>query len=376
MADAEPAQDVGLLLADADTTAAEDRSRRSRSVLACVWKWTALALLALATLLSLPLLAYTRRQRLPGVLVSEDGERQLAVMLHPERHNRRRPTVLLFNWTVTQGLRAPDGVEKMVYLVNDLFPGPTLEARSGDRIVVDVVNGLSSEGIALHWHGLRMERHNVMDGAVGFTQCAVKPGQSFVYDFTIGHDEHGTFWWHGHGQMQRGDGLFGGLVVHPPAVDWDDDDDDDDEALLLVGDWFHRSQTHVLSWYAQDGSLGNEPVPDSLLINGRGRFDCSKAVPARPVVCESPKLDPVFAHRSETGRTRVRVVNTGSVAGLSLAVDGASLQTVAVDGACAVRHGPESSVGVLYPGERVDVLLKWTDERRRLPRVHVYLDDE
>ncbi|KAI1041060.1 hypothetical protein LB505_005856 [Fusarium chuoi] len=55
-----------------------------------------------------------------------------------------------------------------------------------------------------------------MDGAVGFTQCPVTPGTSFTYNFTIGADEYGTFWWHSHSDVQRADGLWGGLVVHSP----------------------------------------------------------------------------------------------------------------------------------------------------------------
>jgi FtsP/CotA-like multicopper oxidase with cupredoxin domain len=37
------------------------------------------------------------------------------------------------------------------------FPGPTIEARSGDTLVVEVVNKLQDdEGVSLHWHGLHM----------------------------------------------------------------------------------------------------------------------------------------------------------------------------------------------------------------------------
>lgn len=234
--------------------------------------------------------------------------------------------------------------------------------------MVDIANRLPNEGLALHWHGLQMKGRNAMDGAVGITQCAIQPGSSFVYDFTIGHDEHGTFWWHGHSQLQRGDGLHGGLVVHRPGGERVADQ----EALLLIGDWFHRSQMDVLAWFAHHGSLGNEPVPDSLLVNGRGRFDCQKAVPARPVVCSQRHLDPVFRYRR---RTRIRIVNTGSVAGFTFAVQGGWLRALAVDGGCRVRDRPGRSLGVLYPGERVDVLLEW-ERGDGLRRVNVHLDDE
>lgn len=46
-------------------------------------------------------------------------------------------------------------MRREVILINDMFPGPTIEARPGDTIQVHVHNFLS-EGISIHWHGLRM----------------------------------------------------------------------------------------------------------------------------------------------------------------------------------------------------------------------------
>lgn len=43
---------------------------------------------------------------------------QLAIPLHPTEHSTRDPTTLTFDWHVTLGVRAPDGVEKQVYLIN------------------------------------------------------------------------------------------------------------------------------------------------------------------------------------------------------------------------------------------------------------------
>lgn len=144
------------------------------------------------------------------------------------------------------------------------FPGPTIEARSGDTLIIHVENALESagDGVSIHWHGLYMKGYNNMDGAVGFTQCAIPPGRNFTYDFTIGDDQHGTYWYHAHSQVQRGDGLYGGLVIHRP-----DDDDDVSEAqryayqrevLLMVGDWYHRSAAEMLAWYTSVGAFGNE----------------------------------------------------------------------------------------------------------------------
>jgi FtsP/CotA-like multicopper oxidase with cupredoxin domain len=39
--------------------------------------------------------------------------------------------------------------------VADQFPGPTIEARSGDILEFEVLN-LAEDGVSLHWHGLHM----------------------------------------------------------------------------------------------------------------------------------------------------------------------------------------------------------------------------
>lgn len=116
---------------------------------------------------------------------------------------------------------------------------------------------------------------NAMDGVIGVTQCAIFPGESFVYNFTISHDQSGTFWYHAHSAVQRADGLYGGLVVHKPVTSQPrtrglrqrEDLADifthgyDQEVLFLIGDWYHRSAGEVSAWYLRAGSYGNEVRP-------------------------------------------------------------------------------------------------------------------
>ncbi|EGU84191.1 hypothetical protein FOXB_05300 [Fusarium oxysporum f. sp. conglutinans Fo5176] len=337
----------------------------------CGWRWiTALIVVALLSAIGVVVVLH-------GPLsnqLSDDATGHLGYRLHPQSHASRPPTTQSFNWTITAGTRSPDGVEKRVYLVNNEFPGPLIEARSGDRLVIHVHNGVQDEGVSLHWHGLRMKDKNSVDGAVGFTQCPIAPGRSFTYNFTIGAEEHGTFWWHSHSDVQRADGLWGGLIVHSP----DEIDLQREEYLLMVGDWFHQNQTEVLRWYADASSRGNEPVPDSLLVNGQGRFNCSMAVPARPVACSQVQfsnLKPLMMSRSQK-KARLRVVNTGSVAGLSLRAGGAIIRPVRVDGGFAVKAEATETVGILYPGERVDLEAEWKGNHAGDHRLTVYLDDE
>lgn len=219
-----------------------------------------------------------------------------------------------------------------------------------------------------------MKNHNGMDGAVGFTQSPILPGDSFNYNLTIGDDEYGTFWWHSHSDVQRADGLWGGLVVHSP----DETNQQPEDYLIMIGDWFHRNQTEVLSWFGDTSSRGNEPVPDSLLVNGQGRFDCSMAVPARPVVCSQVtmnELKPLFRQTNDR-RARIRVVNTGSIAGLTIRIDAAMMRPVRVDGGFDVHSEATEAVGILYPGERVDIDVQWKDNQAPNHWLTVYMDDE
>lgn len=98
-------------------------------------------------------------------------------------------------------------------------------------------------------------------------------------------------------------------------------------------------------------------MPDSLLINGAGSYNCSNARPGKPVDCVETDAPEVEVPGNKA--VRLRIVNTGASAGYSLQLEGASFQLITVDGGTAVsRSTPQSStLGVLYPGERMDVLL-------------------
>ena len=41
---------------------------------------------------------------------------------------------------------APDGVERQMFVYNNQFPGPLIEANWGDTIVVHVTNNLQNNG--------------------------------------------------------------------------------------------------------------------------------------------------------------------------------------------------------------------------------------
>ncbi|GAB7351734.1 hypothetical protein MBLNU459_g2319t1 [Dothideomycetes sp. NU459] len=197
-----------------------------------------------------------------------------------------------------------------------------------------------------------------MDGAIGITQLPILPGQTFTYDFRVSEKQHGTFWYHAHDQVQRADGLYGGIVVHEPR---EEEQADTTENLLMIGDWYHRSANDVLTWYLRSASFGNEPVPDSLVVNGMGVYNCSNAVPARPVDCSSvpqPLLDLDLAKHNI-----LRVVNTGSFAGIALRFHGLDIV------------GAQQTV--IWPGQRLDVQVAASHEpRTKDPKLEIELSNE
>jgi L-ascorbate oxidase len=106
---------------------------------------------------------------------------------------------------------------------NGATPGPTIEAVEGDRVRILVTNRLP-EHTSIHWHGILLP--NGMDGVGGLTQPQIKPGETYVYEFTL--RQHGSFMYHPHADemVQVAVGMMGMFVIHPrspliPAVDRD-----------------------------------------------------------------------------------------------------------------------------------------------------------
>lgn len=113
-------------------------------------------------------------------------------------------------FTLTAQMSKDKGVEQWTY--NGVVPGPVLTVNQGDRVVVTLVNHLPVS-TSIHWHGISVP--NADDGVAGVTQDAVKPGDSFTYEFVA--KDPGTYWYHSHqdtwGQIPKG--LFGAFVVKP-----------------------------------------------------------------------------------------------------------------------------------------------------------------
>ncbi len=95
---------------------------------------------------------------------------------------------------------------------NGSTPGPTIEIVEGEPVRIFVTNRLS-EATTVHWHGIILPCG--MDGVVGLTQPGIKPGETFVYEFTP--LQHGTHMYHPHADemLQMAMGMYGFLIIHP-----------------------------------------------------------------------------------------------------------------------------------------------------------------
>uniref|UniRef100_A0ACD6AHM5 Uncharacterized protein n=1 Tax=Avena sativa TaxID=4498 RepID=A0ACD6AHM5_AVESA len=238
-----------------------------------------------------------------------------------------------FKWEVGNMFWSPDCEEKVLIGINGQFPGPTIRAKAGDTIVVELKNGLHTEGVVIHWHGIRQIGTPWADGTAAISQCAIQPEETFTYRFVV--DKPGTYFYHGHYGMQRAAGLYGSLIVD--VADGEEEPFKyDGELNLLLSDWYHESI------YNQMVGLSSSPMrwigePQSLLINGRGQFNCSLAAAHTPGTKQctaggNKHCAPVILPVQPNKTYRLRISSTTSLASLNLAIGNHKLTVVEADG--------------------------------------------
>ncbi len=104
------------------------------------------------------------------------------------------------------------GLKAFCWGYNGRVHGPLIEAVEGERVRIYVTNRLRAS-TTVHWHGLLLP--NGMDGVGGLNQKAIRPGETFRYEFTL--RQHGTFMYHSHHDemTQMALGMVGMFVIHP-----------------------------------------------------------------------------------------------------------------------------------------------------------------
>ena len=113
-------------------------------------------------------------------------------------------TAEIVDWEVSPG--------KIIkaWTYNGVVPAPEIKVSTGDKVRIVLTNNLP-ESTSLHLHGIRVP--NVMDGVDPYTQPAIKPGESFTYEFTAQGSAVGIYHSHHNAQVQIPNGLFGAFLI-------------------------------------------------------------------------------------------------------------------------------------------------------------------
>ncbi|KAL0842521.1 hypothetical protein Bca101_015766 [Brassica carinata] len=223
--------------------------------------------------------------------------------------------------------------EQMIPTVNGSLPGPTINVREGDTLVVHVINNLTYN-ITIHWHGVFQLKSSWMDGANMISQCPIQPRNNFTYRFDITGQE-GTLLWHAHVVNLRAT-LHGALVIRPRSGRPYPFPKPYKEVPLVFEQW----------WDADIELLNIQPAPisDAYLINGLAgdSYPCSK--------------NRMFKLRVVQGKTYLlRIINAALNTHLFFKIASHNVTVVSVDAAYTTPY--VSDVMILTPGQTVDALL-------------------
>ena len=223
----------------------------------------------------------------------------------------------------------PDGDNATAMLgFNGSMPGPELRVRRGERVNIDVENGLDA-GTAVHWHGIRLE--NQMDGVPMLTQELIEPAHTKTYSFMP--PDEGTYWYHSHyiSHEQVARGMMGPLIVEddtPPDVDHD--------ITVLMADWQVQ----------EDGNLSDDFVDMHSVAHGGYMGNFARAFLSQDQV--------------KTGdRVRFRLINAATNQIFPVTVSGVAGSIVALDGMALSEPRPMSEL-TLAPAQRADLIVDIT----------------
>ncbi len=213
------------------------------------------------------------------------------------------------------------------------YLGPIFDVKKGQAIRVHFTNELPEESI-VHWHGL-----HVPVEADGHPRLAIKPGQTYIYDFTV-LDRAGTYWYHPHPHGRTGPqayyGLAGLFLIS---------DDEESSLGLPSGDYdvpvviqdriFDRDNQLV---YGGNGMMDQMMgfLGDRVLVNGQS--DVTLPVATRP-----------YRLRLHNG-SNSRIYKLGWE-------DGTPMTVIATDGGLLEQPIQKETI-TLAPAQRIDL---WMD---------------
>ncbi|KAG4393420.1 hypothetical protein GLYMA_03G073778v4 [Glycine max] len=228
--------------------------------------------------------------------------------------------------------------QQLITAVNGTLPGPTINAREGDTIVVHVFNK-SPYNLTLHWHGIIQFLTPWSDGPEFVTQCPIPSGSRYTYKFNLTGQE-GTLWWHAHSSFLRAT-VYGALLIRPrvghsypfPKVY--------QEVPILLGEWWNANVVEVEHNATESQTA---PIPSAAYtING---------LPGDSYNCSENQM---YQLKVKQGKTYLlRIINAALNEQHFFKIANHTFTVVAID-ALYTQHY-KTDVVVLAPGQTVDVL--------------------
>lgn len=248
------------------------------------------------------------------------------MVLVPARDENPDPNVLEVSLeareaTTSYGASMPTPV----WTYEGRVPGPLLDAKVGDRMIVKLKNSLP-DATTIHWHGIRLPA--TMDGTMAM-QNPIPPGGTFRYEFTF--KDAGLYWYHPHvrSDVQVHKGLYGAIRVrgsNEPNVD--------DEQILILDD-IKLKADGTISEYLDDTSRMMGREGNTLLVNGVA--DATLGMRAGATV-------------------RLRLVNSANGRFFNLRLPGHTWRVIGHDGGLLAKPYDAERV-LIAPGERYDVIV-------------------
>lgn len=218
-----------------------------------------------------------------------------------------------YYFNLEQVIASPDGYARTVYAINGSIPGPTIVADWGDIVQIHITNSLSTarNGTSIHFHGIRQNYTNQMDGVTSITECPIAPGSSTTYTWKA--TQYGTSWYHSHIGLQAWEGVAGAIVINGPATA----SYDVDSGPILLTDWSHTPVDELYS----DALTKGPPSISNGLINGTNTWTDEGVVVGKR-----------FELPVDAGSTyRLRLINGAIDTHFKFSIDNHSITVIAMD---------------------------------------------
>lgn len=239
---------------------------------------------------------------------------------------------------------------------NGSVPGAQIRVKEGEKIKINLKNELP-DPVSIHWHGIPLP--NEMDGIPGVTQNAVKPGESFTYEFVATHP--GTYMYHTHqdGVNQIDKGLYGSFIVEPDNKSYNKD------FTIMLDEWmsnpiYSDSQMagmdhgNMSDMHGNDEEASSEKHNEEASENHEGMgHDMSNYDVFTMNGKSGNSIEPLMVKENE--KVRIRLINIGYQSH-RIHLHGHKFKIAAIDG--QEINSPaeiENQLVSIAPGERYDI---------------------